>query len=137
MGFIKTLIGLPIVAVILIFSFVNNNLAEFSLWPFELEITVSQSVAILFFVIFGFLLGNLFSWLSYAPLRKDLKKQKKTNKKLSKQQQLLTETVSGLQGDLEQIKAEKEALMPEKPSWLSFLRKQASEKVEPKENEES
>ena len=127
MGFIKTLIGLPIVAVILIFAFVNNNLAEFSLWPFELEITVSQSVAVLFFVILGFLLGNLFSWLSYAPLRKDLKKQKKANKKLSKQQQVLTETVSGLQGDLEQIKAEKEALMPEKPSWLSFLKKQSTE----------
>ena len=127
MGFIKTLIGLPIIAVILIFAFVNNNLAEFSLWPFDVEITVSQSVAVLFFVIFGFLLGNFFSWLSYAPLRKDLKKQKKANKKLSKQQQILADTVSGLQGDLEQVKAEKEALMPEKPGWLSFLKKQTND----------
>lgn len=128
MGFIKTLIGLPVVAVILVFAFVNNNLVEFSLWPFELEITVSQSVAILFFIILGFLFGNFFSWLSYAPLRKDLKKQKKVNKKLSKQQQALTETVSGLQDDLEQIKAEKEALMPEKPSWLSFLKNHSANK---------
>lgn len=127
MGFIKVLIGLPVVAIILIFSFVNNNLVEFSLWPFELEITVSQSVAILFFIIFGFLLGNFFSWLSYAPLRKDLKKQKKANKKLSKRQQELTETVSELQGDLEQVKAEKDALMPEKPGWFSFLKKQSAE----------
>ena len=128
MGFIKTLIGLPIVAIILVFAFVNNNLVEFSLWPFELEITVSQSVAVLFFIILGFIFGTFFSWLSYAPLRKDLKKQKKANKKLCKQQQALTETVSGLQGDLEQIKAEKEALMPEKPGWLSFLRKQSADK---------
>ena len=127
MGFVKTLIGLPVIAVLLIFAFVNNDLATFSLWPFSAEITVSQSVAVLFFVIFGFLLGNFFSWLSYAPLRKDLKKQKKANKKLSKQQQILADTVSGLQGDLEQVKAEKEALMPEKQSWFSFLKKQTND----------
>lgn len=126
MGFIKTLIGLPVIVIVLIFAFVNNNLAEFSLWPFSVEITVSQSVATLFFVLFGFLLGSFFSWMSYAPLRKDLRRQRKDNKKLSKQQQILSETVSDLQEDLEQIKAEKEALMPEKQSWLSFLKKQST-----------
>jgi len=126
MGFIKALIGLPIFAILLIFAFVNNDLATFSLWPFSLEITVSLSVAILFFVILGFVLGSFFSWLSYAPIRKDLRKQKKKNKKLSKQQQILTETVSDLQGNLEQIKAEKEALMPEKASWLNFFRKKTN-----------
>lgn len=126
MGFIKALIGLPIFAILLIFAFVNNDLATFSLWPFSLELTVSLSVAILFFVIFGFVLGNFFSWLSYAPIRKDLRKQKKKNKKLSKQQQILTETVSDLQGNLEQIKAEKDALMPEKASWISFFRKKTN-----------
>lgn len=122
MGFIKALVGLPIFAILLLFAFVNNDLATFSLWPLSIEVTVSLSVAVLFFVIFGFLLGNLFSWLSYAPLRKDLRKQKKKNKKLSKQQKLLTETVSDLQGDLEQIKAEKEALAPQKADWFSFLK---------------
>ena len=81
MGFIKALIGLPIFVILLIFAFVNNDLAMFSLWPFSLEITVSLSVAIMFFVILGFLLGSFFSWLSYAPIRKDLRKQKKKNKK--------------------------------------------------------
>lgn len=123
MGFVKTIIGLPVLIVLMIFAFVNNDLANFSLWPFDLEITVSLSVAIIFFVLLGFLFGGLFSWLSYAPLRKDLRKQKKKNKKLSKQQQILAETVSDLQGDLEHIKAEKEALMPEKESWLAFLKK--------------
>ena len=123
MGFVKTLIGLPILVIVLVFSFVNNDLATFSLWPFSVEITVSLSVAVLFFVVFGFLLGSFFSWLSYAPLRKDLRKQKKKNKKLSKQQQILTETVSDLQEDLEQIKAEKEALVPEKPGLFGFLKK--------------
>lgn len=122
MGFVKTLIGLPIFVIILIFAFVNNDLATFSLWPFSVEVTVSQSVAVIFFVLLGFFLGSFFSWLSYAPVRKDLRKQKKKNKKLSKQQQILSETVSDLQGNLEQIKAEKEALMPEK-RWFDFFKK--------------
>lgn len=121
MGFIKTLIGLPILIVLLIFAFVNNDLATFSLWPFEIEITISWSVAILFFVIFGFLLGEFFAWMSYAPLRKDLRRQKKDNKKL-------TEKVSGLQDDLDQIKAEKENPQPEIKSGLfGFFKKKEDE----------
>lgn len=105
MGFIKMLIGLPILIVILIFSFVNNDYATFNLWPFAFEVTVSLSVAIVFLIILGFLLGWFFIWLSYAPIRKALRQQKKQNKKLSKEQQKLAEKVSGLQSNLENIKA--------------------------------
>lgn len=129
MGFVKTLIGLPVLVVVLVFAFVNNDLATFNLWPFAIELTVPLSVAILFFVIFGFVFGGLFSWLSYAPVRKDLRRQKKKNKKLSKQHQLLSETVSDLQGDLEQIKAEKEALAPSKTSWRDFFRKKKNQDI--------
>ena len=123
MGFIKALIGLPVLIVILVFAFFNNELATFNLLPFDFEITVPLSVAILFFIISGFLLGSFFAWLSYAPLRQDLRRQKKKNKKLSKERQMLTEKYSDLQVDLEQIKAQKEALMPEKPKWYDFLKK--------------
>ena len=105
MGFIKMLIGLPILIIILIFAFVNNDLATFNLWPFYFEITVSQSVAIVFFILLGFLLGLLWMWLSYAPVRKALLLQKKQNKKLNKEQRKLAEQVSGLQTNLETIKA--------------------------------
>ena len=101
MGFIKLLIGLPLVVVILVFAFVNNDLATFNLWPFYVEITVSQSVAIVSFVVFGYILGKVSSWMSYAPVRAQLRKQKKENKKLNKEQQKLTEKVSGLQENLE------------------------------------
>lgn len=37
MGFIKMLIGLPLLVVILVFAFVNNDLAVFNLWPFYIE----------------------------------------------------------------------------------------------------
>ena len=130
MGFVKTLIGLPVLIIILIFAFVNNDLATFSLWPLSIEVTVSLSVAVIFLVVLGFLLGSFFSWLSYAPLRKDLRKQKKQNKKLSKQQQVLTETVSDLQGNLEQIKAEKDALMPEKTRWWQLSKKTPTDNYE-------
>ena len=121
MGFIKMLIGLPILIVILIFSFVNNDLATFNLWPFYFEITVSWSVAIVFFVLLGFLLGMMWMWLSYVPVRKALRQQKKQNKKLSKEQQKLAEKVSGLQSDLDTMKAA-EAALP-KPSFGQRLKK--------------
>lgn len=128
MGFIKILIGLPVFIIILLFAFVNNDLATFSLWPFEFEITVSWSVAILFFVGFGLLLGHFFSWLSYAPLRKALRQQKKINKKLSKEQQNLSETVSDLQGNIEQLKAEKEAAQTTvKHGFLGLFKKKETE----------
>ena len=121
MGFIKMLIGLPILIVILIFAFVNNDLATFNLWPFYFEVTVSLSVAVVFFVLVGFVLGLLWMWLSYAPVRKALRQQKKENKKLSKEQQKLAEKVSGLQSDLDTMKAV-EATLP-KPSFGQRLKK--------------
>ena len=97
MGFMILLIGLPILIVILIFAFVNNDLATFDLWPFYFEITVSLSVAVVFFILLGFILGLVWMWMSYAPVRKALRQQVKQNKKLSKEQQKLVEKVSGLQ----------------------------------------
>lgn len=114
MGFIKMLLGLLIIVIIAVFAFVNNDLATFNLWPFYLEITVSLSVAIVFFIIFGFLLGKFFSWLSYAPVRKALRKQKKQNKKLSKEQQKLVREMEGLHENIETLK-DKEVKLPTLP----------------------
>lgn len=115
MGFIKMLIGLPLLVVILVFAFVNNDLATFDLWPFYIEITVSLSVAIVFFIALGFVIGSFFSWLSYAPIRQALRKQKKQNKKLNKEQQRLVREMEGLHENLENLK-ELEAQLP-KPSF--------------------
>lgn len=104
MAFIKMLIGLPLLAIVLIFAFVNNDLATFSLWPFYIEITVSLSVAIVFLLALGFVLGSFFSWLSYAPVRKALRKQKRHNKKLSHEHQKLTKEVEGLHEDIASLK---------------------------------
>ncbi len=106
MAFIKTLIGLPILLIILVFAFMNNDLATFSLWPLNFEIEVSLSVMIVLLIAIGFLLGNFFLWLSYAPLRRELRSHKKNNKKLSKEQDKLVKEMEGLQSNLEEIKQE-------------------------------
>ena len=132
MGFIKLLIGLPLVIVILVFAFVNNDLATFNLWPFYVEITVSQSVAIVSFVVFGYILGKVSSWMSYAPVRAQLRKQKKENKNrsapfshklsLNKEQQKLTEKVSGLQENLETLKTQTAEILPPKPTLKDMMK---------------
>lgn len=114
MAFIKTLIRLIVLAVVLYFAFINNELAMFDLWPFEIEVTVSLSVAIVFFVLFGFIWGKFDSWFAYSPLRSALRHQKKQNKKLTKEQEKLTKEVEGLQGDITELK-EKEASQPKPP----------------------
>ena len=115
MGFIKMLIGIPLLVVILVFAFVNNDLATFSLWPFYIEITVSLSVAIVFLIFIGFVIGSFFTWLSYAPVRQALRRQKKQNKKLNKEQQKLAREMESLHENLASLK-ELEAQLP-KPSF--------------------
>lgn len=115
MGFIKALIGIPLALVILVFAFVNNDMAVFNLWPTGIEITVSLSVAIIFLLILGYLIGWLFTWLSYAKVRQALRTHKKQNKKLAKEQEKLTKEVEDLHGSIENLKAS----LPEeeKPAW--------------------
>ena len=107
MGFLKVLIGLPLLAVILIFAFVNNELTTFNLWPFDIEITVTQSVAVVFFILAGFIIGWFFTWLSYSPVRSALRQQKKQNRKLNKEQQKLAKEVESLHDNLASLKEPK------------------------------
>ena len=105
MNFIKMLIGIPLIVVILVFAFVNNDLASFSLWPFYVEVTVSLSVAIVFLFIIGFAFGSFFTWMSYAPA---LREQKAQNKRLSKEHVKLVEQVTDLQENLNTLKPAEE-----------------------------
>jgi uncharacterized integral membrane protein len=133
MGFIKALIGIPLILVFLIFAFVNNDMANFSLWPTDIEITVSLSVAIVFLVMAGYVAGCFFSWLSYAPIRRSLRQQKKQNKKLSREQQKLSKEVEGLQGNLDTLKA---AVPPEPKLSIKDKIKQILSKVKKSQTSE-
>ncbi|MCQ2741053.1 MAG: LapA family protein [Alphaproteobacteria bacterium] len=105
MTFIKALIGLIFICTTFVFAFVNNDMADFNLWPTGIEVTVSLSVAVVFFVIFGYVFGWLITWLSYSPVRRALRLQRKENKKLNKEQEKLTKEIEGLHGNIETLKA--------------------------------
>ena len=101
----KLLIGLPITVALLVFAFVNNNMVELSLWPTEIEITISQSVLIVLLYALGYLVGWFFTWISYSPIRRALRDQKKQNRKIAKEQEKLNKEVEGLRGNIDELKA--------------------------------
>ena len=75
--------------------------------PFDTKL-----VLIVFFA-YGYVMGRIGAWFGYSPLRRDLRRQKKANKALNKEQAKLNETVSGLKQDiagLQEKAAQKEAL---------------------------
>ncbi|MBE6451968.1 MAG: DUF1049 domain-containing protein [Alphaproteobacteria bacterium] len=119
MIFLKMLIGFLFWVVLLVFAFVNNDLATFNLWPFYVEVTVSLSVAIVFLVMVGFVWGVFSSWLSNAPLRASLRKQKRKNKQLHKEHQKLSKEMEGLQSDIANLK-EPELPKTKESKWQKF-----------------
>jgi uncharacterized membrane protein YciS (DUF1049 family) len=109
MGFIKLIIGLPIFILLLLFAIVNNDFVTLKIWPTDIEIITSLSVVIFVLFILGYIIGRLFSWLSYAKIRSSLRAHKKQNKKLSIKQEKLTKEVEGLQGDIQEMRSNSSA----------------------------
>ncbi|MBQ9235181.1 MAG: LapA family protein [Alphaproteobacteria bacterium] len=105
MIFFKVLIGLPIIVLLLVFAFVNNNMVELSLWPTDIEVTISQSVLVVLLYVVGYIMGWFFTWLSYAPIRKALRSQKKQNLKMTKEQAKLNKEVEDLRGNIDVLKS--------------------------------
>ncbi len=68
-------------------------------------------LVLLIFLVYGYIIGRIGAWFGYSPLRRDLRRQRKANKVLNKEQAKLNETVSGLKQDIAglQEKAQKEA----------------------------
>ena len=93
-------------------------------------------LVLIVFLVYGYLMGRIGAWFGYSPLRRDLRRQKKANKVLNKEQAKLNETVSGLKQDIAglQEKAQKET--PEnadekkeiKVWWSGFKQKINSKK---------
>lgn len=113
MSFLKLVIGLPLIIVIAVIAFMNNEMVSINLWPFYIEITASLSVVIIVLTLFGYIIGKLDSWISYAPLRLSLRNQRRQNKKLNAEQQKLVEKVEGLKENLESIKTSEPAVASE------------------------
>ncbi len=71
----------------------------------------ATKLVLLIFLVYGYIIGRIGAWFGYSPLRRDLRRQRKANKVLNKEQAKLNETVSGLKQDIAglQEKAQKEA----------------------------
>lgn len=121
MNFLRLLIKIPLLITVIVFAVINNDFATFNLKPFQLNITVSLSVLILVLFFGGYLLGRLDSFVAHAPVRKQLRDQKKTNKALNKEQEKLHETVSSLQENLEHLKQQAAPEVPFKQKMTNFF----------------
>lgn len=105
MKFFKFLFWLPVLLIVVVFTSYNNQMMSFNLWPFMLEVKISGALAILGLILFGYIVAKVDSWFSYSPIRRALSSQKKQNKVLDKKQKELTQTISGLQENISNLKA--------------------------------
>ena len=93
-------------------------------------------LVLVIFLVYGYTLGRIGAWFGYSPLRRDLRRQKKANKALNKEQAKLNETVSGLKQDIAglQEKAQNQATAAEenkndiKAWWNGFKQKMTTKK---------
>ena len=86
----------------------------------------ATKLVLLIFLVYGYIIGRIGAWFGYSPLRRDLRRQRKANKVLNKEQAKLNETVSGLKQDIAglQEKAQKEAqhITEEEKKRLKFVK---------------
>ena len=85
----------------------------------------STKLVLSVFLIYGYVCGRLGAWFAHAPLRHELRRQKKANRALSKEQSKLNETVSGLQQNVAtlQEKAKAQAAMSVNKETLGWVNK--------------
>ncbi len=119
MKLLKFLFWLPVLLVVIVFVSNNNSEMSFNLWPFMLEIKVSGALAIVFLMLFGYVVAKVDSWFSYSPVRRALSSERKQNKLLDKKQKQLTDTISGLQDNITSLKSMNNKPIEEKSSFLS------------------
>lgn len=145
MKFLHSLIIIPLVILAVWAVCVADSSAEgidFAYWPAGEDakrvLTLHTKPVLIICLLFGYLLGRINAWFSYSSLRGDLRRQRKANKVLNKEQDKLNQTVSGLKQDIIglQEKAFNEIVAPKtadkngKPAWwMSFKKKADSDKV--------
>lgn len=98
-----------------------------SLWPFERVIKVNTLPMLATFIVFGYLWGRINAWFKYAPLRRDLRLQRKTNRVLNKEHEKLNETVTGLKQDIQGLQEQAKANLSDysdesKKNWFSSIK---------------
>lgn len=100
MRILHYLIVIPLVAAAVWVIYNADSSAEgifFAPWPQD---CVDTKLVLTAFLVFGYVVGRIGAWFGYSPLRRELRKEKKANRVLNKEQLKLNETVSGLKLDI-------------------------------------
>ena len=136
MKFLHYLIFIPLLALAVWAIYTADPEGEGipTLWyskPFDTKLVL------VVFLVYGYIMGRIGAWFGYSPLRRDLRRQKKANKALNKEQVKLNETVSGLKQDIAGLQekarqsaenAESEGKHEIKTWWSSFKQKISAKK---------
>lgn len=137
MKLLHYILALPLIAVAAwaIYCADSADGIAFSFWSGESEQESFSTKLILFvFLIYGYFCGRLGAWFANAPVRHELRRQKRANKMLSKEQTKLNETVSGLQQNVaslqEKAKAQSAAENTQKKGWAGKIKSKFATKKE-------
>jgi cell division protein FtsB len=106
MKFLHYILALPFIlfAAWAIYCAESADGVAFVLWP-EDKMNISWNIrpVLLVVLLYGYIGGRVGSWFAQAPLRRELRQQKKTNKALTKEQNELNKTVSGLKQNVSDL----------------------------------
>ena len=136
MKFLYYLIALPFLVAAAWAIYAAESSAEgisFSPWPQD---CLNLNLVLAIFLLSGYIFGRLSSWFMYYPLRRELRRQKKSNKTLNQEQEKLHKTVDNLKQDIIglQEKAKQDIVAPAEKklgffkSWM-LKSKQSSQAV--------
>ncbi len=112
MKFLHYIWALPFIlfAAWAIYSADSADGIAFVLWPQEKTVTSwNVKLVLLVTLIYGYIGGRVGAWFAQAPVRRELKKQKKANKILAKEQDELNKTVDGLKQNVSALQEKAKA----------------------------
>ncbi len=86
------LITLPIVVILAVFAVNNRARVDFDLWPAGLTVGVPLYLTVLGAIFVGFLAGGTVVWISSAPLRRTVRRQRRQVSELEREVKKLQAT---------------------------------------------
>ncbi len=127
MKFLHYLIVIPLLGIAVWAIFGAE--AEGIRFPYGPEEGFKTQYVLTVFLLLGYIFGRIGAWFDYAPMRRDLRLQRRTNKALNKEQLRLNETVTGLKQDIigmqAKVQQETSANKAETDPWWKRFQKMA------------
>lgn len=126
---------LIVIAALVIYCAESNEGVSFDFGTFGVTPGYNTRLVLFLFLLYGYICGRVGAWFAHAPVRHELRRQKKANRALSKEQSKLNETVTGLQQNvatLQQEKAKAQAAASVNKETLGWVNKVKDKFATPK-----